>query len=164
MMRHQRGAALPLCLTLLTLLSLFAVAASRLAVSNAQLTGALFHGEEAFRLAQLAIAGSLADIAADPSLLPASGSAVLAPLVSAGGRSSRELHYLGLTGCDELAPLSGQRIDYELRVTAVGTRNALSHQRQRFYMCRETCASVPCTGVEIGPVRSHWYVTRPDLP
>lgn len=160
----SRGTALPLCLTLLTLLSMFAVAATRLAVSNAQLTGAIIHGDNAFRLAQLAISRSLEDVAAQPGLLPASGSIMLTPLASPAGRSSREIHYLAEAGCDELAPLAGRRIDYEVRVTTTGPRNAQSHQRQRFYLCREICAATPCTGAETGPVRSHWYVTRPELP
>jgi len=160
-MRFTTGTALPVCLTLLTLMTLLGVATMRLAVSNAHLAGAIMHGDEAFRAAGLAINRSLATVATQPALLPTAGSITL-PAQQTGGAS--EIHVLGTATCDAFAPAAGIRTDYELRVTATAARNASSHQRLRFHVCREACTALPCTAAETSPVRSHWFVTRPDLP
>ncbi len=159
---RQKGSALPLALGLLTVLTAVAVSAARTSVANTILLVSVAAAQSTFRLAAATTADTLQAVRDDPALLPASGSVTLPDVQHQDGTAQAELHHRVTTPhCPVLDPTPGERIDYEIRVTARGPRGALSHHRQGFYICRETCAA-PCVGVETPPMPTHWYVTRPD--
>ena len=162
---RQSGSTLPLVLALLTILTATAVAITRTAVANTRLTSSVSAGGAAFRLATAATAAALQILRDQPALLPASGIAPLPAMREQSGSAEISVHHIRtVASCTALAPLTAERHDYEIRVTANGPRGALSHHRQGIYTCRETCAAMPCIGVETLAAPTYWYLTRPDKP
>ncbi len=160
----QTGSVLALMLLLLVLMTATAVAVTRTATANTRLVASVQAGSVAFALAAAATRRAMQTVQADPTLLPGSGHVDLDAVHGPTGSARTRIRLLGTRpGCAALGALPAERSDYEIQVTATGTRGALSHHRQGFYVCREICTP-PCTGMETPAQPTYWYQTRPDKP
>ena len=59
--------------------------------------------------------------------------------------------------CPALAPLSAERLHFEIRATAISNLRTQTTHVQGFHICRETCSDA-CLGVESAPVKSYWTI------
>ncbi len=163
-MKHdQQGSALPLVLLLLTLLTTVTVSVMQNAIANTRLIGSIAAARQAFNLASNGTASGLLYITSNPATLPAADTVYTFPDRDLAVNTDLR-PVSGPSGCNDLAPLNGTRHDFEIRATGRAGRGAISHHRQGFYICREDCGSLSCTGVETAPKTTYWYVTRQDRP